>query len=241
MLLLDRDDFPRDKACGDGIAPHAVDVLAGLGVHGLTDGYAPVHRLELGRPAGPAVAGDMARPAHVVPRAVLDERMVRAAVERGAELRRHRVRTVERHGEDVVLDGSIRARVVVAADGAGSVLRRAVGRSAHARRRTAVAIRGYAPVSAERAGAQVITFAPTSWPAYAWSFPVGDGTANVGYGEVLSSGRELTRADLLQRLDRCCPARATARSGGGRTCSRSARAAPVSPTDGCCWPATPPG
>ena len=151
VLLLDRDDFPRDKACGDGIAPHAVDVLAGLGVHGLTDGYAPVRRLELGRPAGPAVAGDMARPAHVVPRAVLDERIVRAAVERGAELRRHRVRTVERHGEDVVLDGSIRARVVVAADGAGSVLRRAVGRSAHARRRTAVAIRGYAPVAAERA------------------------------------------------------------------------------------------
>ncbi len=204
VLLLDRDDFPRDKACGDGIAPHAVDVLADLDVRGVTDGYPPVSRLELGRPAGPAVAGDMNRPAHVVPRAVLDERIVRAAVQRGAELRRHRVRTVERQGADVVLDGSIRARVLVAADGAGSVLRRAVG-SVHARRRTAVAIRGYAPVTSDRAAAQVITFAPTSWPAYAWSFPVGDGTANVGYGEVLSPGRELTRADLLQRLDLLLP------------------------------------
>ncbi|MDQ1605152.1 MAG: hypothetical protein QOE01_2997, partial [Actinomycetota bacterium] len=27
VLLIDRDDFPRDKACGDGIAPHAMDVL----------------------------------------------------------------------------------------------------------------------------------------------------------------------------------------------------------------------
>ena len=220
VLVLDRDDFPRDKSCGDGLAPHAVDVLADLGVHGLTDGYPSVRRLELGRPAGPAVAGDMARPAHVVPRAVLDERIVRAAVERGAELRRHRVRTVERQGADIVLDGSLRARVVVAADGAGSVLRRAVG-DVHARRRTAVAIRGYAPVAPERAAAQVITFAPTTWPAYAWSFPVGDGTANVGYGEVLLArpradpGRPARSGSTC-----CCPARARGRSGGALTCCR---------------------
>ncbi|MGB8650311.1 MAG: FAD-dependent oxidoreductase, partial [Mycobacteriales bacterium] len=28
VLLLDRAGFPRDKACGDGIAPHALDELA---------------------------------------------------------------------------------------------------------------------------------------------------------------------------------------------------------------------
>src|SRR5690349_9027897 len=28
VLLLDRDDFPRDKPCGDGIAPQGLDVLA---------------------------------------------------------------------------------------------------------------------------------------------------------------------------------------------------------------------
>ena len=32
MLVLDRSDFPRDKVCGDGIAPEALDVLTGLGV-----------------------------------------------------------------------------------------------------------------------------------------------------------------------------------------------------------------
>ena len=32
MLVLDRADFPRDKVCGDGIAPEALDVLAVLGV-----------------------------------------------------------------------------------------------------------------------------------------------------------------------------------------------------------------
>lgn len=205
VLLLDKDDFPRDKSCGDGIAPHALDVLADLGVTGLVDGYAPVSRLQLGRPEGPSVTGEMTRPAHVVPRAVLDERIVRAATARGAELRRHRVREVVTRAGEVLLDGRIRARVVVAADGAGSMLRRDLGVAATPRRRTALAIRGYAPVTPERAAAQVITFAPIAWPAYAWSFPIGDGTANVGYGEVLSPGRPLRRTDLLRRLDLLLP------------------------------------
>lgn len=34
VLLLDRAEFPRDKACGDGIAADAVDVLDSLGVTG---------------------------------------------------------------------------------------------------------------------------------------------------------------------------------------------------------------
>ena len=32
VLLLDRADFPRDKSCGDGIAPHVLDALAAIGI-----------------------------------------------------------------------------------------------------------------------------------------------------------------------------------------------------------------
>lgn len=38
VLLLDRAAFPRDKACGDGIAPQALRVAAGLGVTGWPTG-----------------------------------------------------------------------------------------------------------------------------------------------------------------------------------------------------------
>ena len=31
VLLLDRSDFPRDKSCGDGIAPHVLDALSTVG------------------------------------------------------------------------------------------------------------------------------------------------------------------------------------------------------------------
>ncbi len=273
VLLLDRSDFPRDKACGDGIAPHALDVLASIGVTGIERGYAGVDRLQIGFASGPVVNGVMARPAFVIPREVFDARLVEAAVARGAEFRQQRVRTVSvpadtqglvRNGDDpIVLDGAIRARLVIAADGASSVIRRQIapprarattwpadllpwrflqkppGDVALARLRrsggdrfpwrflqkppgvgavgthTAVAIRGYAPVRARGAGQQEIVFAspngrgPANWPAYAWSFPIGDGRANVGYGELLGPGESLTRQHLLDRLEELLPGAAT--------------------------------
>ncbi|MEK8108075.1 FAD-dependent oxidoreductase [Micromonospora sp. M12] len=51
---------------------------------------------------------------------------------------------------------------------------------------------------------QLIVTSKARWPAYAWSFPIGDGRANVGYGEVLR-GESLSRAYLLDRLAALLP------------------------------------
>ena len=71
VLLLDRAEFPRDKSCGDGIAPQVLDVLAALGLPGVVDDFAPVSTLSIGYPPGlgEAASGSMARPVRVVPRA----------------------------------------------------------------------------------------------------------------------------------------------------------------------------
>ena len=201
VLLLDKADFPRDKPCGDGIAADAVDVLAGLGVTGVTDGYPAVERLRLIAPGGAEVARPLPRPAHTVPRRVFDERLVRAAVAQGAELRRHTVRTVRPEPDGVLLDDRIRARVVIGADGAGSVVRRALGHPVNPDGHLAIAIRGYAPAVGHE---QLIRTTSARWPAYAWSFPIGDGSANVGYGETLR-GTPLTKAYLLERLAELLP------------------------------------
>ncbi|MFL6167721.1 MAG: NAD(P)/FAD-dependent oxidoreductase, partial [Ornithinibacter sp.] len=140
VLMLDRADFPRDKSCGDGIAPHVFDALAGVGVHDLADGWAPLHRLELEQGSA-SVSRPLARPVWVIPRAVFDHRLVQRAIAAGAVLRRHRVRTLRVDADAVVLDGRIRARVVVGADGVHSVVRAAIGGRASASRR-ALAIRG---------------------------------------------------------------------------------------------------
>ena len=201
VLLLDRADFPRDKPCGDGIAADALDVLARLGVTGITDGYPPNAGLRLVGPGGPVVARPLARPAHTIPRRVFDARLVEAAVRQGAELHRHTVRRVHDDGDRVRLDDAYLARVVIGADGAGSVVRRALGHPANPNGHVAIAIRGYAPAAGRE---QVIVSTRARWPAYAWSFPVGNGTANVGYGEVLR-GVPLSRAYLLDRLAELLP------------------------------------
>src|ERR1700710_2333178 len=83
VLLLDREDFPRDKSCGDGIAPHVFDALAAVGVRDAADGWVPLRRLGLSR-GSLAVARPMARPVWVIPREVFDARLVRAATAAGA-------------------------------------------------------------------------------------------------------------------------------------------------------------
>ena len=80
----------------------------------------------------------------MLPRLVFDDALVEAAVARGAEFRRHRVREMLVRTDRVVLDGQIAARVVIGADGANSTVRRLLRRPAAPPAATAVAIRGYA-------------------------------------------------------------------------------------------------
>src|SRR6266536_2340639 len=123
VLLLDRAAFPRDKPCGDGIGPHAAGELAALGVTSALDGYPPLRRLRLRAPGGIEVAGTSTRPSWVVPRRVLDARLVAAAIGAGAAFRRERMRSLEEHDGLVVVNGSLAGRVVIGADGANSRLR----------------------------------------------------------------------------------------------------------------------
>ena len=184
-------------------------MLAGLGVAGLVDDLVPVDRLRLVR-GDRTVERRTTRPSYVVPRAVLDARLVDAARDAGAVLRRHRVRDLRQDSGGLVLDEALRARVLVGSDGARSVVRRHLGRTHD---RWALALRGYAPVLPEHRGTQAIVFAGAPL-AYAWSFDRGDGLANVGYGEVLGTDRPApTRAQLLARLEQHLPGSTASASG----------------------------
>jgi len=229
VLLIDRSAFPRDKACGDGIAPHVLGLLEQYAVTGLVDDRVPVHDLRLER-GNVSVCRRMRRPAWVVPRAVFDARLREAALAAGAVPEQtHVLSAVPAPGHVGVASssGEIIGAVVVAADGAHSVVAHSVvaqsvvarsvlsGRrssSGDGRTKTAFALRGYAPTPPTRKGQQVIVFGDIRQPSYAWSFDRGDGWANVGYGELLRAGRgddgdhaPPTRRLLLDQLERLLP------------------------------------
>lgn len=211
VLLLDRSEFPRDKSCGDGIAPHVLDALAPVGAADVVDGWTPLRDLELAH-GDVSVSGPMRREVHVVPRRVLDARLVERAVAAGAVLRTHRATSLTRTGTPVV-SGEVSADVVVGADGAHSFVRAALlGKRREPR---AIAIRGYAPTTPEMTGRQVIRYGSRRQPSYAWAFDRGDGLANVGYGELLPgerSGGAPSRRLLLDQLEELVPG--AARTGG---------------------------
>lgn len=243
VVVVDAADFPRDKTCGDGIAPHGLDILRELGVPDVTAGYRPVDRMRLRTPGGSEVATPSARANYVIPREVFDARLMAAARARGAEFVRRRVRSLDvvaasadvdarggrggraaraaagqvtwadRAGEPTVAvdGGALRARVVIGADGANSAVRRALGIPPNPPEGLAIAVRGYADTPKDdRPPEQFIHMTDEGWPAYAWSFPIGDGRANIGYGMLRArltdpAGSTSPKAMLHGTLERMLP------------------------------------
>ena len=214
VILVDRADFPRDKACGDGIAGHAVDELRALGAVDVADGYRALTSIRVTGPYGGMAAGRPSRRSWVIPRQVFDARIVAAAERAGAERCVHRVRRLRTIPGGIEIDGVLRAETVIGADGVNSTTRRAVGLPTNRDQHLAVAVRGYIDIDPDD-DEQVITMVPgDDWPAYGWRFPVGNGTANVGFGLYR---RQLTggRSQLYGRLPTLIDALPPAGSGSG--------------------------
>ena len=241
VLVVDAGGLGRDKTCGDAVAAEAFDLAAGLGVQGLADGHPEVPRLRLVGPAGREVAHVPGRPARVVPRRVLDERLARAAQAAGAVVVHDRVRSAElvraagrvsdraagralgralaaappepgpltgRGAVQVVgRRDSWSAAVVIGADGVHSTVRRALGLHRNAPTRTGIALRAYAP---DLFGEQLLIGVAEGWPSYAWSFPIGDGRANIGFGVRLDKLPPGEPGWLRRRLGELLPGPAAA-------------------------------
>lgn len=212
VALLDRSDFPRDKTCGDGIAPEVMDLLEGAGAPDIGQGWTPIAQLSMRR-GDHVVQRTMARSTWVIPREVFDARLHDAAVAAGADPHTHRVSAINtpatgtssnsHESSDTVIDDAFSAPLVVGADGVHSAVRRALGLQTGP---TAFALRGYAPVEKNRRGSQVMAFGLARQPSYAWSFDRGDGLANVGYGEVQPPGApRLARPQLMAQVEHLLP------------------------------------
>ena len=216
VVLIDRAMFPRDKCCGDGLTTGALRELEGLGLR--ADAMASWHDIAaawIRSPSGrtvefplPANAG---RFAAVTRRIDLDNALLERARHEGTKIvDGHAVTGVDitdqRH-VTLTLAGAdpIRAAAVIAADGMWSPVRRIVGLSDPNGLGQWHAFRQYfTNVTGSAADRLWIWFERDLLPGYAWSFPLGGGVANVGFG-VLRDGRTPTGrlkslwAELLER------------------------------------------
>ena len=214
MLVLERARFPRDKVCGDGVAPHAVQILGQMGVTFESfDGRArKTFGGAISGPSGgwfsaqaPAPAGGARAESWVVPRSLLDAEIARCAQSAGAKLRQGVEVTGLAYqrgqvaGVEAVADGRatcFAAKVVIGADGAHSAVARSVGYRENPPRHLGYALRAYYDeVDGLRDELEIHCFNADMMPGYGWVFPTGPRSANVGVGfylgELRRSGKKL--------------------------------------------------
>ncbi|HEX2740900.1 MAG TPA: FAD-dependent monooxygenase, partial [Rubrobacter sp.] len=215
-LLVDRQEFPRDKTCGDGLMPHAASEVALMGLadwldephHGKFTGFSIYTRSALLRQnVPPSLHGPRG---YVVRRQETDAKVLERAVSAGADFRSG-VRATDlvrsasgavtgilasKAGESLRFD----APLVVVADGVGGFAGK--GMKAH---QNAVARRQYFRDvdGPDKKDLHVfITKDMNSHGAgYGWVFYFGDGTANVGAG-VSTSALARTGRNLKDFYDR---------------------------------------
>jgi geranylgeranyl reductase family protein len=206
LLLLDRESFPRDKPCGGGLTGRVDEALAALDLR-LTVPHAPspVARIRF---ASFERRARLARPVNVVRRFQFDASLVEQVRTRGLEVRTDaRVERVA-VGRDAVslrLDcgETLAARVVIGADGVGSIVRKHL--------RGATQMRPHRLFTQEIAvrlpdDAMLYDFTPmlAGVRGYLWIFPLAGDRANVGlmhYPSTQCAGSQLRRV-LVEALRR---------------------------------------
>jgi geranylgeranyl reductase family protein len=202
VIVIDRQAFPRDKSCGDGLTRRAVRVLDEMGVLPALRGAQRISGVRVVMRGKGTEVYDYARDVGpgfglVVPRLILDDAILRRAAAAGAEIRADTaatglireggvVRGVRVRAAGAGAEAEVRAAVTVVAGGAAT-------RLAHAgadRRGEPLgfAIRAYLS-GLDGLDDKLEIYAPILdvndrylLPSYGWLFPIDGSTANFGIG-----------------------------------------------------------
>ena len=216
VMLVDSSHFPRDKVCGDFVGPVALAEVESLGVgrsefartNVITRAAVHLDGRKLVERSLPASDGFPSY-GRVIPRVDFDAWLVDTARRTGARLvEGFRVSEIH-HGPDGVVElkegrrgRTLRARILVGADGSNSTVARALRGGSPPRGDRIVAVRAYYHGVSGPSDRADLYFSADSFPGYYWLFPAEGGVANVGVGMVLETvpaSRDHLR-DLLARL-----------------------------------------
>lgn len=203
VLMVERSNFPREKVCGDGITPRGVRQLLEMGIDPLGPGFERIDGLRVYRGDQPIL--EMPWPTLseypdygvVRARSDFDESLALHAVAAGATLEQG-TEAMEPIFENGWVVGAklrrveggeafdVRARLVIAADGASSRFGQAAGVRRDAGRPIGIAARRYYRTRRDvgpwmESWLELVSDGKML-PGYGWIFPVSDGVINVGAG-----------------------------------------------------------
>ena len=196
VLLLDKASFPRDKTCGDGLTPRALEVLDDMGILAQAEAAGcRVNGISVFGKRGAVLNSSI--PEHaalhnfllVVPRLKLDDILRQRALSAGVSFKGDcRVTGLQAdadgitiHAQDGQAASTYRAAVVVVAVGANISFLREIGVLNYTPR-PIVAVRAYYEGLHNLGDHIQAHFEQVPMPGYGWVFPTGKDSANIGLG-----------------------------------------------------------
>ncbi len=192
VALADRQSFPRDKVCGDGLIPDALGALDEMGLrHAIEEESIRLQELRLYAPNGSTMS--LAGEFRCMPRMKFDELLVGAASRAGASVieQTTAIGPVDDAGfvagarfRSAAGEDTIRARVTLLATGANASAMKAFGLRSPLKP-NAVAGRAYFDVPGAVASGfrhLCIVYDRSLCPGYGWIFPGPNRRFNIGVG-----------------------------------------------------------
>lgn len=207
IVVLERDRYPREKYCAGALSARAELDLGTIGV--VVDvPSVPVTTIAAEMPNGEVRAshGVVGR---VVRRIEFDTALARIARERGVRIvEGARVSGLSHHAQGVTIatdQGDFEARVVVGADGVGSVVRRSLGLEAGLATWRAQVLEVDTPITSADGPRDTLLFdvRDRALAGYEWDFPTlvaGEALVCRGIYALALPGAPLGRIDLAARL-----------------------------------------
>lgn len=211
VALLDKDTFPRDKICGDAVSSVAKRILRQINPELETNllDFAPksnITKAKLHSPNFETLEFSFSKTGHCIRRRDFDTWLFDLAknhtditVMQGAKVKDA---FVQAEHAGVVLDNgqTLTAKILVACDGAHSVIAKKLGGFKVDRKHYSGAVRQYyRNVKGLTGDALEVYFLKGYLPGYFWIFPLSNGEANVGFG-MLSETIAKEKIDLKQQL-----------------------------------------
>lgn len=203
VILIDKENFPRNKICGDFVSPVGLNELKKMGIWELPnfektnvitgatvylDGV-PLLTKEL-----PSIEG-LLNYGRVIPRFILDNWLIEAAKKEGVK-----VITPCKFENYIVADDYVKiecsqegekiqitTKIVIGADGSCSRVARILNGKKPNPENQIVAVRAYFEDLNCVSQKAELFFTSKSFPGYFWFFPTGPTTANVGIGMMLEN------------------------------------------------------
>lgn len=207
-LVLDKANFPRDKVCGDGLAPQATYWLDILGCVDkvLEQTNSCITSGDLFINGEYVLTGKFPQNSYypgfcvLLERKKLDYILLQNAISNGAQFRPNcTVKKLHWTNDGVVVEATMsqktvrfHGKIVIGADGANSIVSRLIGNTLRDGT-TAVSVRGYYEgVAMDKSHIQLY-FDERFFPGYGWVFVDDDGKANIGVGYAFDKNFKLVK------------------------------------------------